>query len=277
MILRRMEHKDGAQAAKLWLDIFGDSEAFTNWFFAERFCPDLSFAAFDGDRLIAMTLGRSTKILVEGTVHRALLISGVSTLPAYRGRGLMHGLVSMQIDDAGAKDFSCCYLHPVEESLYASLGFENGTDALLIASDPERAHGPYEIRTGTDTASMRTVYDTLLPRYNGMQIRDDAEIHALLSDYGADGFCMLTAFSCDRPVGYLIVLGDGTVSELFAFTPEAYEALLDEAARRAGKVLKATVPPDCGVAGELVYSMQYRVFGNAFSLPLKNGFCRLSY
>lgn len=277
MILRRMEQKDGAQAAKLWLDIFGDSEAFTNWFFAERFCPDLSFAAFDGDRLIAMTLGRGTKILVEGTVRRALLISGVSTLPAYRGRGLMHGLVSMQIDDAEAKGFSCCYLHPVEESLYASLGFENGTDALLIASDPERAHGLYEIRTGTDTASMRAVYDTLLPRYNGMQIRDDAEIRALLSDYGADGFCMLTAFSCDRPVGYLIVLGDGTVSELFAFTPKAYEALLDEAARRAGKALKATVPPDCGVAGELVYSMQYRVFGNAFSLPLKNGFCRLSY
>ena len=277
MILRRMKPEDRPQASKLWLDEFGDSEAFTNWYFRERVSPGESFAAFDGDRLVSMTLGRETRILVEGRARRALLISGVTTLPEHRNKGLMHRLVSMQIDDAEAKDFSCCYLHPVEESLYASLGFENGTDALRIKSDPDRTHAPYEIRTGTDAVSMRTVYDALLPRYNGMQIRDDAEIRALLSDYGSDGFCMLTAFSGDRPTGYVIVLTDGTVTELFADSPEAYAALLDEAAKRTGKELSALVPTDCGLEGERIYSMQYLVFRDAFSLPLKNGFCRLTY
>ena len=277
MILRRMKPEDRPQASKLWLDEFGDSEAFTNWYFRERVSPGESFAAFDGDRLVSMTLGRETRILVEGRARRALLISGVTTLPEHRRKGLMHRLVSMQIDDAEAKGFSCCYLHPVEESLYASLGFENGTDALRIKSDPDRAHAPYEIREGTDVASMRTVYDALLPRYNGMQIRDDAEIRALLSDYGSDGFCMLTAFSGDRSTGYVIVLTDGTVTELFADSPEVYAALLDEAAKRTGKELSALVPTDCGLEGERIYSMQYLVFRDAFSLPLKNGFCRLSY
>lgn len=277
MTLRRMTPQDRAQAAKLWLDIFGDSEAFTNWYFAERFSPDESFAAFDGDRLIAMTLGRETKILVEGQAHRALLISGVSTMPEYRGRGLMHRLVSMQCGDAEAKGYSCCYLHPVEESLYRSLGFQNGADALLIVSDPHREHPTYELREGTDSVSMRTVYDALLPRHNGMQIRDDAERNALLSDYGADGFRMWTAFSDGAAAGYLIVLDDGTVTELFALAPAVYAALLDEAAQRMGRELKATVPTDCGLTGERVYCIQYLVFHNAFSLPLKNGFCRLTY
>ncbi len=268
---------DANEAAKLWLDIFGDSEAFTKWFFSERFSPDESFAAFDGERLIAMTLGRRTEIVVEGAIHNALLISGVSTLPEFRGRGLMHKLVSRQIEDAGKKDYSCCYLHPVEESLYASLGFRNGTDALLIKSEPDRVHAPFDIREGTDVVSMRSVYDALIPLYNGMQIRDDRETHALLSDYGSDGFLMLTAFSEDRPVGYLIVLEDGSVPELFALCPQAYETLIDEAAKRTGTDLKALVPTDCGVSGERVYSMQYLVFDDAFSLPLKNGFCRLSY
>ena len=67
------------------------------------------------------------------------------------------------------------------------------------------------------------------------------------------------------------------MSELLALSPDAYAFLLDLAAGRIGKPLKAIVPVDCGLPGEQVYSMQYLVFDNAFSLPLKNGFCRLSY
>ncbi len=277
MILRRMQYADRAQAAKLWFDIFGDTEAFTAWYFGERFSPDESFAAFDGERLVAMTLGRGTEIRVEGKTHKALLISGVSTLPDYRGNGLMHRLVSMQIEDAKQKGYACCYLHPVAESLYAKLGFQNGTYASLVQSDPNRTHAPYTIRVGTDAETMRTVYDSLLVRYNGMQLRDKAEIEALLRDYGADGFTMLTAYENGEPVGYCIALNDGTVSELFAFSPDAYAALLDEAARRAGTELTAIAPTDCGLIGERVYSMQYLVFNDAFRLPLQNGFCRLSY
>ncbi len=277
MITRRMQPADGAQAERMWIDIFGDTESFTHWFFSERFSPEMSFAAFDGERLAAMTLGRETKILVEGKEHRALLISGVSTLQDYRGKGLMHTLVSAQIEAAKGKGFSCCYLHPVRESLYSSLGFKTGTEALTVCSDPDRMHAAFSIREGTDAASMRAVYDALLPRYNGMQIRDETEIRALLYDYGADGFHMLTAYSGDLPIGYIIVLDDGTVPELFALCTDAYAALLDEAAKRVGHELKATVPTDCGVEGERQYSMQYLVFRNAFDLPLKNGFCRLSY
>lgn len=277
MITRRMQPADGAQAERMWIDIFGDTESFTHWFFSERFSPEMSFAAFDGERLAAMTLGRETKILVEGKEHRALLISGVSTLQDYRGKGLMHTLVSAQIEAAKGKGFSCCYLHPVRESLYSSLGFKTGTETLTVCSDPNRNNAVFTIREGTDVACMRAVYNTLLPLYNGMQIRDEAEIRALLSDYGADGFRMLTAYTEDRPIGYMIILDDGTVSELFAICANAYVALLDEAAKYAGHEIEAIVPTDCGLKGERHYGIQYLVFNDAFDLPLKNGFCRLTY
>ena len=277
MTIRRMTKDDAPSAAALWLAIFGDSEPFTDWYFSERFCPEYSFAAFDGDRMIAMTLGRATDICVEGTIRRALLISGVSTVPEYRGKGLMHAIVGKQIGLARESGFSCCYLHPVAESLYVSLGFRNGTDALLIKSDANRTHAPYRITETNDLVAMQTVYDALVCTHDGMQIRDENEFRTLLRDYATDGGRTLIAYKEDRPVGYLEWLDDGTVSELFALYASAYEALLDHAANDAGKELKAIVPTDCGVCGERVYSMQYLVFDDAFRLPLKNGFCRVSY
>ena len=277
MILRRMQRTDAAEACALWRDIFGDSEAFCDWYFSERFFPERSFAAFDGGRLVSMTLGRPTEILAEGSVHRALLISGVSTLPACRGQGLMHALVSMQTEDARQAGFSCCYLHPVSESLYASLGFTNGTDARIIRSDINRPQTVLEARDGADLAAMRAVYDAVLSAHDGMQLRDGAEFAALLRDYATDGGQTVLAYDGAHPVGYACWLNDGTVSELFALSPEGYAFLLDLAAQRVGHPVKAIVPSDCGLIGECVYSMQYLVFDNAFSLPLKNGFCRLSY
>ena len=277
MNLRSMRPTDRDGAAALWLLTFGDSEAFTDWYFRERFDPVHSFAAFDGEALIAMTLGRGTKIVAEGKTHDALLISGVATRPEFRGRGLMHRLVRMQTEHAKNAGFACCYLHPVSESLYAALGFETGTDALLIASDADRTHEPLTLREGWDLSAMRTVYDALLYTHDGMQLRDEAEWNALKSDYAADGFCSMIAEGEDHLAGYLCCLYDGTVAELFAHTAPVYAALLDAAAARLNRPLQAIVPTDCGIAGERVYSMQYRIFDDAFRLPLKNGFCRLSY
>lgn len=277
MTVRQMTESDREQAAALWLAIFGDSEAFTKWYFQNRFCPEYSFAAFDGTEMIAMTLGRPTTIRVEGRIHDALMISGVSTLPAYRGRGWMHRLVSQQIERARAARFSCCYLHPVAESLYARLGFQNGTDALIIHSKDGSNNDGLTIREEENIQAMRSVYDALLDVHDGMQIRDRAEFALQLQDYACDGSHTLIAYDSERPIGYIVYLDDHTVTELFALRTDAYESLLNEAARRIGEPLTATVPTDCGIAGERVYSMQYLVFDDAFSLPLNNGFCRLSY
>ena len=277
MIVRRMTQEDREDGVKIWRAVFGDSEAFTEWYFRERFCPAFSYAAFDGTRMAAMTLGRPTVIRAENRLHDALLISGVSTVPEYRQKGLMHTLVSMQTETAKAQGFSCCCLHPVSETLYTSLGFRNGTHTRLITSCAKRRHLPFSIREGIDLFAMRTVYDALLSTHDGMQIRDDAELCALLRDYGADGYRMFTAYAEDRPQGYLIVLGGGAVAELLALCSSAYEALIDTAACLLETELKTVVPADCGTDGELVYGMQYLVFENAFELPLKNGFCQLTY
>ena len=66
-------------------------------------------------------------------------------------------------------------------------------------------------------------------------------------------------------------------SELFALCPDAYAFLLDTTAARFGRSLEANAPSDCGLAGKRVYGMHYLVLNDAFSLPLKNGFCCTSY
>jgi len=276
-VVNRMSPCDRENAAALWREIFGDSEAFTEWFFAERFCPEYSCAAYREGRIVAMTIGRPTEILVEGKTHKALLISGVSTRPEYRRQGLMNLGMNLQIHYARSSGFSCCYLHPDIETLYASLGFRNGTDALVIRSDESRRTKPFSIRMGAEIPAMRAVYDAILKTHDGMQLRDDAEFAAVLRDYACDGGTCDVAYDGETPVGYICTLADGTVSELFALCPDAYAFLLDRTAERFGRPLEANVPSDCGLSGKRVYGMHYLVFHDAFSLPLKNGFCRPPY
>ena len=276
MTLRKMTMKDRAQAEAMWRDVFEEAAAFTAYYFEKRFHPEHSFGAFEGDRLVAMAQGRPTAIWVEGKVRAAMLVAGVSTLPEYRGRGLMHKLMTLLIDHAQSSGFSCCYLHPVSESLYVSLGFRTGTDAKIIHSDDAREHKPFDLREGYSAQEMLAVYHALQASHDGMQMRDEAELALVYADYATDGVTTLIAYAENRPVGY-ICFGESGVFELFALCAPAYALLLDEAAKRAGKALKAIVPTDCGLMGERVYSMQYLVFDDAFSLPLSNGFCRLAY
>ncbi len=277
MILRRMETKDMPQAEAMWRDVFEETPAFAAYYFARRFCPEHAFGAFEGDRLVAMAHGRPTEIRAEGNVHSALLVAGVCTLPEYRRQGLMHKLMTLLIDHAKDSGFSCCYLHPVTETLYAKLGFRNGTDALIVRSDETRTHEPFDLSERFDTADLLSVYRAVQRTHDGLQMRDEKELVTVFCDYETDHAKTLIAYRENEPMGYIFYADAGTVFELFALSPSAYAFLLDEAAKRAGKTLKAIVPTDCGIAGERHYSMQYLVFDNAFSLPLKNGFCRLAY
>lgn len=272
-----MNEKDRPQAEAMWRDIFEESPAFASYYFEKRFCPEHAFGAFDGDTLAAMTHGRPTEIMIDGKPYLALLVAGVSTLPVYRKQGLMHKLMTLLIDHAENSGFSCCYLHPVAKSLYASLGFQNGADALIVHSDETRAHEPFDLSERYDTEAMLSVYHALQQTHDGMELRDAEELDLVFGDYAIDNAKVMIAFADHQPVGYIIYCEDGFVYELMALNTSAYAFLLDEAAKRTGKEIKAIVPVDCGLPGERIYSMQYLVFNNAFSLPLKNGFCRLAY
>lgn len=277
MTIRKLTAEDRARAQALWLHIFRDSPAFTAYYFDNRFFPEHSFGAFDGEDLVAMVLGRPTRIFVNGAFFDALLISGVSTLLRYRRKGLMRRLMTLLLDHAKDSGFACCYLHPVEESIYHSLGFQNGTDARIIRSDTARAHNAFELREGTAWDDLLTVYQAVLLTHDGMQQRDAEEFRTVFSDYATENARTLIAYAKHEPDGYIVFNGEGDVSELLALRPSAYAFLLDEAAKRAGQELTAAVPADCELSGERVYSMQYLVFDDAFSLPLKNGFCQVPY
>lgn len=277
MIFRRLEAEDRMQAEDLWIRVFEDSPAFTSYYFEERFRPEHSYAAFDGDRMAAMVQGRPTHIFAEGRWIPAMLTAGVSTLPEYRGRGLMHRLMSLLIDHAKHDGFSCCYLHPVAELLYASFGFQNGADVLTVHSETERKHEPYILSEQFRADDLLLIYHALQQTHDGMQMRDEEELNSVFRDYAIDDAKVLIAYRNEHPMGYIVYCPDGLVYELMALTASAYAFLLDETANRVGREIKATAPIDCGMPGERHYGMQYLVFDNAFALPLKNGFCPLTY
>ena len=277
MTIRMLRTEDRPQAQAMWQEIFEEEPAFTQWYFAHRFHPEYSFGAFENGALISMTLGRPTYIRAEGRDQKALLVAGVSTLPAYRGRGLMRELMTRLIDNAKANGFACCYLHPVSETLYASLGFRNGADILRVSSDEAAAQASIRIEEGAVIADLLSVYHAAMETHDGMQLRDETEFTAVLSDYASDNAKTWIAYDGKTPVGYLCGNDSGMVFELLAQNEAAYAALLKHIEREAGKTVHALIPVDSGLRGERLHSMQYLVFDNAFALPLKNGYCRIAY
>ncbi len=277
MTIRKMEEADRASAQSMWIEIFEEDPAFAAYYFDNRFYPEHSFGAFEDGVLIAMALGRPTVIRAEGRDLPALLVAGVSTRPQYRGLGLMHRLMTLLIDQARQNGFVCCYLHPVSESLYRSLGFRNGTDIMKINSGSVHPNTSFRIEERTEFSDMLSIYRAAMRTHDGMQLRDLYEFRTVYADYATDDAKTLIAYEQNEPIGYLIIGKSGSVYELLAQKKDAYEALLSEAARRAEKPLHVLAPIDCGIEGERLYSMQYLVFDDAFRLPLKNGYCRLAY
>ena len=83
------------QAKKLWAICFPeDDEEFIDYYFAERTAANCVFGAFDNANLVSMLCRDSRMMFANGELVPVCFVSGVSTDPAYRNRGIVRTLMS---------------------------------------------------------------------------------------------------------------------------------------------------------------------------------------
>ncbi len=279
MILRRLTEADAGDARALWQTLFGDTDAFTSWYFSHRFCPQRSFGMFEGNTLLAMTLGREVPVAVAGKPCRALLISGVCTVPAYRKQGMMHRLVAAQLADVKADGFDFAYLHPVRDDLYKKLGFVDATRSGKLCLEAATPAAGLTVSECDAPAVLLSVYQAFCRTHNGMAIRDEKAFALCMADYAQDGGkCLVAQDETGETVGYACYLPcDAEVPELLGVRKEAFDALLHAVLERVKRPVTATIPPECVPESARAVGMQYALLHANFSLPLQNGFCLDSY
>ncbi|MBR4018129.1 MAG: GNAT family N-acetyltransferase, partial [Clostridia bacterium] len=101
--LRTTKQTDIPKLRALWQECFGDSDAFCDWFFAERFAPALSVAAEKNGEILSAVHGWPFSLSIRNIPIPAIMMCGVATHPAARGKGLMTKCISLFMANAREK------------------------------------------------------------------------------------------------------------------------------------------------------------------------------
>ena len=202
--IRTAKQTDILQLRALWQECFGDSDAFCGWFFAERFDPALSVVAEESGDILSAVHGWPFTLSIRNKAIPAIMMCGVATRPAARGKGFMTKCISLFMANAREKGFLALFQKPVDFDIYTKLGHYASYDALTLTKKVGVTYTP--AHNITDSLCSDSFAETLLPIYKSAMesyscavIRSLKDMKLKLRDYAADG-------------GRLLRCGTGSIS-----------------------------------------------------------------
>ena len=97
-MIRIAEKKDKKDFYRLWKICFGDSDAFCDWFFENRFSPEHSVVLEEEGEIISCMQAFPYTIQIRGVSIPGTMLCGVSTHPDHRRKGLMGKIFSYEMN-----------------------------------------------------------------------------------------------------------------------------------------------------------------------------------
>ena len=257
---RILTERDIPELKKIWKDIFHDSDNFINWFFSNRFRPQMSFAHEINGEIVCVIHSYPIKINLHGKALPAVMISGVATLPHYRKKGLMHSLFKFALNKLDEMGYFLCYYYPANPDFYKSLGHIHITDNITVnclPSNPNKCKSEtYDIK---DTVmSLKQLYNAFSSKYNcGVNRQDDFELK--MSEHIGEGlFCKCISNASGNPDAYVIYHQTDAFYEIAELAGN--EEKLTELLSGFSMPVKAKLPPD--FPAEKVFSEFHLSTGN---------------
>ena len=175
-MMRKATCQDVPILKKIWKDIFGDTDSFINWFFTNRFSPDMSFVCEQNGKIASLLHTYPIEISLREKKVSAVMVSGVATLPQYRGQGLMHKLFLYALKELEKKGhYLCCY-YPANPDFYKSLGHVNITENLVFNNVSPSAfnegctHFPLD---NSHIPMLKSVYKSFMNKFSGFTTRNN--------------------------------------------------------------------------------------------------------
>ena len=162
MNIRLLRAEDREQAKALWQVAFDDPPEFVDWFFENRYMPQWSAGAFNGNELISVIHGTPMELSLGNSSFPALMTSGVATLPSERGKGIMHDTMRFLQQHAEKQGVHALFNHPQRPGAYAHLGFRPSTFTKYWHG--EGTFEPGEIAPFSEDEAFR-VYSSIADRY----------------------------------------------------------------------------------------------------------------
>ncbi len=122
-MVRYAEENDFDFVKTLWSTCFDDSAEFVDWNFENNYSPkDTIIAEYNGQRAATIQL-RPYTLSVFGQEKECRYISGVATLPEYRGLGLVREMFDFALPRIKAEGCDIAILVPAVDGMYEKFGF----------------------------------------------------------------------------------------------------------------------------------------------------------
>lgn len=226
MKIRTLKSSDACTAAKIWKDTFADSDGFVKWFFTNRFYPEYSSCVEDHGQIVSVIHGMPLPLRFQNRLYAGAILSGVATLPSYRGRGLMKKLMAYEVQLLKERGVQLITHKPVNPAIYYSC------DQFLCTTAGDFIYEKKDIcipgLQEFDLDRAFAAYQHFAAPYSGIVWRDKALMKLKTDDYLSDQirpYMLESGAYC-----FANIAGDGTAAcQEFAYFQEAEVQQLLEA------------------------------------------------
>lgn len=97
---------------QLWKKIFGDNDAYIDFYFKERADHTVVYSKYEGHDLVSMIFFNYYTLVIRGEKVKCPYIEGVATAPEWRHRGFMKTLLYQGMMDARNEGAPYAFLSP---------------------------------------------------------------------------------------------------------------------------------------------------------------------
>ncbi|MGN0791912.1 MAG: GNAT family N-acetyltransferase [Christensenellales bacterium] len=233
-VFRTAKTDDMPYLRTLWQQCFGDSDAFCDWFFSERWLPELSTVAEEDGQILSAVHGWPYTLRIRNNAIPSIIMCGVATHPAARGKGLMGGCLSLFMQSARAQGFLALFQKPVDFEIYRRYLHFPAADAAILTAKNEAVFTPVEnmldsLCSDVFAEELLSIYQKNTAGYSACVIRSIEDMGLKLRDYAADGGRLLRY----APNGYTAAYAAYYITDDQLLVPEimgndAHAALLME-------------------------------------------------
>jgi len=248
MELRKLTNQDISDCRALWQARFFDSNAFCDWYFKHRFCPELSVGLFEDGKLCSMAHGRKMQIHYNNTILSALMVGGVSTATSAEGHGYMKRVMA-EMEKIGIKeDVDLLLLATERPALYKSSGYEVCAKALYATATGEDIQPLNYDKENYPIQELLSCGEHACGTLPFFPARTESYMKNRVDELCCEGAGLLMLRNAENVLtGYAFAdLETNRADEVIAYTTEGYRKLLSQ----LPKGMVAMLPPQLEIEGE---------------------------
>lgn len=202
--IRLLAEDERPMAKALWKEAFDDSDAFIDWYFANKILPGNSLCMFEGGELLSIVHMIPYTLRIQGKPIKSAFIAGVATSMSRRGEGLMRTMLLESLRLLKSRGIFITHLYPFSHKFYEKLGWTAYSHmSRQTVTAASRLRGTDIVET-MDADELAPLYNRMMKSFDGYVMRGKREWKWRVGELKSDGGRCAVLIKDDRACAYML-------------------------------------------------------------------------